>query len=299
MSLNGNRVLASIESNTAAGNTLLTEIQNQQTGADDVIFRLDESALPVYRTFALTSTRLIVDNTQFWANEYGIPTSGSSLNITFPSVAATVGVASTSADDTVPTGPGSIAILLEGLDTDFLEISEVVNLTGQTKASSLLEYIAINNATVVAVGSTGWNVGTIYIGDDTQTFTAGVPQTSVYRTIGVDALDGKGINGSNISTYTIPAGFTACPVNFKEDTDATPTKPILIRGIVQPFFFGAYIGEITIGNLVFNGSQEFTFQGFANLPEKSRVIIRSRAKTATAVDLSILYWEWIMKRNGA
>ena len=283
----------------STGNASLTQIQNQQSGADDVIFRLDESASPVYRTFALTSTRLIVDNSQFWANEYGIPTSGSALDITFPSVAATVGVASTSTNDTVPTGPGAIAVLIEGLDTNFVEISEVVNLTGQTKASSLLEYIAINNATVVAVGSTGWNEGTIYIGDDTQTFTLGIPQTSVYRTIGVDALDGKGINGANISTYTIPAGFTACPVNFKEDTDATTTKPILIRGIVQPFFFGAYIGEITIGNLVFNGSQEFTFQGFANLPEKSRIIIRSRAKSATAVDLSILYWEWIMKRNGA
>ena len=283
----------------ATGNATLAEIEREQTGDKDVIFRLDENPDRAYRVFALTSTRLSVDNSQYWGNEYGIPTSGSALDITFPSVAATVGIASTSADDTVPTGPGAIAILIEGLDTNFLEISEIVNLTGQTKASSLLEYIAINNATVVAVGATGWNVGTIYIGDDTQTFTAGVPQTSVYRTVGVDGLDNKGINASNMSTWTIPAGWTACPVNFKSANDATNTKPLLIRGIVQPFFGAGYIGEISIGNLVFNGSNQFTFEGFANLPEKSRIIVRSRAKSATAVDTSILYWEWVMKRNGA
>ena len=282
----------------STGNAILSEIEQEQSGDKDVIFRLDEDPNKAYRTFALTSTRLDVTAAAgYVGNEYGLPTPGSILDITFPSTAATIGMASTSTDD-AGGGIGAIAVLIEGLDENFVEIGEAIVLTGQTKVASTLTYIAINNATVVAVGSTGWNVGTIYIGDSAQTFTLGVPQTSVYRTIGVDGLDDKGINACNVSTYTIPAGFTACPVNFKLASDATTSKPILIRGIIQPYSAGAYIGEITIGNLAFGDARQFTFDGFPNLPEKSRIIVRSRAQTTT-VGYSALYWEWIMKRNGA
>ena len=281
------------------GNSTAQQIENQQGANKNVVFRLDGATSPVYRTFALTSTRLNVDNSQFWANEYGIPTPGSSLDITFPDTAATVSVASTSIEDVNTTGDGAHLLVIEGLDENYAEIFEVVAMNGQTKVESVNTYFHVQNLAVFTSGTTGWNEGTIYCGDSTQTFTLGVPQTTVYRTIGVDTLDGKGIGATNISTYMVPAGFIGCPTIFKSDTDATTAKPLLIRGIVQPFLFGALLGEITIGNLVFNGSQEFTFDGFANLEAKSRMIIRSRAKGATSVDTSILYWEWTFRRLDA
>ena len=237
--------------------------------------------------FALTSTRTGIDNSQFWANEYGIPTPGSSLDITFFPSAITLGIASTNVNDT-SAGTGAQAVLITGLDSNYDEITEIISLSGQTEVNSTAQFLRVQSALVVASGSTGWNEGTIYIGGSDNTFTAGVPQQNVVRTIGVDAVDGKGLSGSNTSTYTIPRRFRGVPLNFKVATDATSVKPLLVRGIFIPFG----LGEISIGNLVFNGSNEFTFDGFPAFEEKTDLIVRVRAKSATTVDLAAVYWEW-------
>ena len=288
-------IISSLETN----NSLLTTLINEDSGNKSVNWRLGTSTN--HSAFGLTSTRENIDNTQFWCNEMGIPIN--SLDITLPTAAVILGIASTSASD-AGGGVGANAIQIVGLDSDYNDQSEIIVLTGTTEVASTLSYIAVNNAIVVAVGSTGWNVGTIYIGGTANDFTGaagtgvgavGTPDTDVYRTIGVSAVDGKGMGASNTSTYTIKAGFTGVPLSFLSSNDATATKPLLIRGIFKPFG----LGELTVGNLAFNGSQLFTFDGFPAFGEKTSLIIRTRAKTATSVDLCALFWEWNMVNNNA
>lgn len=238
-----------------------------------------------FSAFGLTSTKIDIDNSQFWANEYGIPVND--LDITFPSSAITLGIASSSINDT-SAGSGAQSLQIVGLDADYNEIFEIISLNGQTEVNSTKEFLRVNNAIVFSFGSTGWNEGTIYIGGSDNTFTSGLPNINVFRTIGVDIVDGKGIGASNPSTYTMRRGTRACPLNFKVATDATTSKPLLVRGIVKPFG----LGEITIGNLTFNGSVNFTFDGFTILEEKSDIIVRVRAKS-TNVGTSAVFWEWV------
>lgn len=242
--------------------------------------------------FGLTSTKLNIDNSQFWSNEYGIPTSGSNLDITFLPTAITLGIASTSVNDS-SAGTGARTVILLGLNSNYDEISETIILNGQTEVNTTELFLRVNEAFVLTVGATGWNEGTIYIGGSDNTFTAGIPQQNVIRTIGIDGIDGKGITGSTPSTYTIPRNVRAVPLNFKVSTDATVNKPLLIRGIVKPFGQP----EFTVGNLVFNGSNQFTFDGFRTIPEKSDIIVRSRAQGATNVNNSVVFWEWITTRT--
>ncbi len=294
MSLNGRSNVTSLLTN---GNVLLTTANNQDSGNKSVNWRLGTST--DHAAFGLTSTREAIDNSQFWANERGIPIN--TLDITLPTVAVILGIASTSTDD-AGGGIGATAIQIVGLDASYNDQSEIIVMTGTTEVNSTLTYIAVNNAIVVAVGSTGWNVGTIYIGGTANDFTGaagtgvgavGTPDTDVYRTIGISIVDGKGIGASNTSTYTIKAGFTGVPLSFLSANDATAAKPLLIRGIFKPFG----LGELTVGDLVFNGSQLFTFDGFPAFAEKTSIIIRTRAKSATAVDLCVLFWEWNIVAN--
>lgn len=237
--------------------------------------------------FGLRATKVVINSTSFFANEYGIPTPGSNLDITFPAAAATLGVASTSVNDT-SAGTGARTVLIDGLDSNYDRMTEVITLNGQTKVTTTKSFLRINDATVLTVGSLGWNEGTIYFGDSTQTFTAGVPQTSCYRTIGVTTVGARGVNASMQSTFTVARNYTAVPLNFKVSSDATQDKPLLVRGIVKPFG----LPEIIYGNLTFNGAEQFDFDGFTTVPEKSDLIIRTAKKTANQVDVAVVYWEF-------
>jgi len=108
---------------------------------------------------------------------------------TFPASASTMTVSSSSASDTAQT------VLVQGLDTNYNEISEVVALNGQTGVSTVRSYKRINDLIVIADGA----VGNIYIG--TGTVTAGVP-ANVYNFIYA------GDNLSHTAVYTVPAGYT-------------------------------------------------------------------------------------------
>lgn len=108
---------------------------------------------------------------------------------TFPASATTMTLSSSSASDTAQT------VLVQGLDANYNEISEVVALNGQTGVSTVRAYKRINDLIVIADGA----VGNIYIG--TGTVTAGVP-ANVYNFVYA------GDNLSHTAVYTVPAGHT-------------------------------------------------------------------------------------------
>lgn len=118
--------------------------------------------------------------------------------ITHPAAALQMKVSSTSADDT-SAGTGARTVVIQGLDANYVEISETVTLNGQTEVLTAQSFLRINYAYVATVGSTNSAAGDIYFG--TGTVTAGVPAT-VYNIIKYD------FNNTVTGHYTIPAGHS-------------------------------------------------------------------------------------------
>ena len=243
--------------------------------------------LGVYDSFStavISSTRRDIDNSGYYVNSEKIPING--LDITFPTTAETVSIASTSANDN-PAGTGAIAMQILGLNANWDYQIDTVLLNGQTKVLSNLTFIRINNLRVVAAGSTGYNEGDIYISNSAQTFSAGEPTTIVYSTMAIGC--NFGLNG----ILSIPRGFKAVATNFKCSTDATSSKPLLMRAEVRLFGLPVWL----IAPLVFDsGATTFINDGVGELPEKTDIIIRSMAKTASGVDLATMWWSWSLKR---
>lgn len=107
----------------------------------------------------------------------------------FPVSASTMTLYSTSVSDTTQ------LVLIEGLDADYIETSEVLMLNGQTGRATANQYLRINTLTVLSDSPQG----DISVG--TGSATLGVP-ANTYGFIKA------GDNLSASAVYTIPAGYT-------------------------------------------------------------------------------------------
>lgn len=110
-------------------------------------------------------------------------------NYTFPSVATTMTLSSSSSGDTTQ------SVLISGLDANYSEISEVIALNGQSPVLSTKSFFRVNDMLVLTDSPTG----SLYFG--TGTVTSGVP-ANVYGFISA------GDNSMMCGTYTVPAGYT-------------------------------------------------------------------------------------------
>lgn len=119
--------------------------------------------------------------------------------ITFPAAALQMTVSSTSANDT-SAGTGARPVVVQGLDANYNEVSEIVTMNGQTAVTMTASLLRVNYAYVLTAGSGNSAAGDIYIG--TGTVTAGVPATA-YDIVKFD------YNTTITGSYTIPANYTA------------------------------------------------------------------------------------------
>jgi len=116
----------------------------------------------------------------------------------WPISAAIVYVSSTSAADAFPSGTGARTVRVFGLDANYLEIEEDIELTGQTQVATTQQYLRVYRAYVLTSGSGGGAAGTVYVG--TTGATAGVPAV-VYANLSIG-------NQTQMAVYTVPAGKT-------------------------------------------------------------------------------------------
>lgn len=123
--------------------------------------------------------------------------------LTRPAAALAMTVSSSSTDDDAA-GTGARTVVIQGLDADYNEVSETVELDGQTAVTMATEMIRVNYMFVASAGSGNTAAGTIYVG--TGTVTSGVPAT-IYNMIGL------GYNASLTGSYTVPAGHTGYVVS--------------------------------------------------------------------------------------
>lgn len=117
----------------------------------------------------------------------------------FPTSATLMNVSSGDVDDVVG-DTGAWNVTVQGLDADWVEQQEVVQLNGRTPVSTVKQYIRINDMHCIKAGSSGFNEGKIYIG--VGAVTLGVPAT-VYNVI----HEGYGLSSTGL--YSVPVNHTA------------------------------------------------------------------------------------------
>lgn len=119
---------------------------------------------------------------------------------TYPTTARVHNLASTSANDAYPSGNGARRVQIIGLDINFDEQSEIVNLNGNNNVPTVYSYTRIFRMIVIAAGSSGANAGNI-------TATAQVDG-------GVSAQISIGNNQTLMAIFTIPNGKTGYMLKY-------------------------------------------------------------------------------------
>ena len=165
----------------------------------------------------------------------------------FPASASTMTLYSTSTSDTTQ------GVLIEGLDSNYAPISEVVVLNGQTGRSTTLSYLRINTMTVLVDSP----AGNISLG--TGAATAGIPANTYGYIL-------AGTNVTSSSVYTVPAGYTLYIVSGSLSAGDSSGS----HSVTSNFF--SRIGGVvydTAKIVLANGWQFFPYTVPLKIPEKS------------------------------
>jgi len=119
----------------------------------------------------------------------------------FPTVASTMVVSSSSASDT------AVTVLIDGLDSSYNVISESVTLNGTSDVPTTKVFWRINGVSTTA----GNAVGTVYVKNAGGT---------TYAQIAI------GSGKTNMSIYTVPAGYTAYLTQFDAFSSTSVTSGV-------------------------------------------------------------------------
>jgi hypothetical protein len=165
-------------------------------------------------------------------------------------------VSSTSTDD-AGAGIGARTIRIDGVNANYDEIFEIVTLSGQTAVTTTNTFAAVNNVTVLTVGSAGHNVGVINIG--TGVVTLGVPAVRwdlIFPTF----------NQRTTGHFTVPNGFTGYIVEgmFTSGQEVGTTSVVGKLLVTGPDHV-ARVGAVVAIN---NGAVEYNFKYPLVIPEK-------------------------------
>lgn len=214
--------------------------------------------VPNYKAYQLVFHSNYVDTTERTIIDLA------NTDTTLPTVAESVKVSSTSANDTA-VGTGARTVRIEYLDANYITAYETVTLNGQTAVQTTANMFRIQSIIVMTAGSNKTNVGTIYVG--TGTVTSGVPAT-IYNA----CVAGEG--QSMVGIYTLEAGWTA--INYAFIGSVTSTQYLKARFSSQDSS-----GIIRVGQeFPMSGSSIATDQVISVLiPEKSD--LRCRAVTVS------------------
>ena len=117
-----------------------------------------------------------------------IPVWENATTYTFPTSASTMTVVSTSTSDNT-----SAIIVISGLDANFAPISETLALNGTTNVTTVNSYLRINSVVMTTPGTSQVsNVGTI----------------TIKQSANIVAQINPGVGRTQMSIYTVPAGYT-------------------------------------------------------------------------------------------
>lgn len=187
----------------------------------------------------------------------------SGVSYTYPTSARAMTVSSANANDTAA-GTGARTVYVEGLDGDYLVVSETATLNGQTAVNLVNTYLRVYRCYVVTAGSGGKNAGIVYVGYGT--VTSGKPAT-------VQASIVAGTNQTLQSLYTIPAGKTGYLVDHTIRSSGAGEARLYARQ-----FGGVFRIQ---RNLPITENVEKVFSVALKFPAKTDIEYRGLANTAT------------------
>lgn len=168
-------------------------------------------------------------------------------------------------------GVGLTSVLIQGLDTSWVEASEFLSMhatDGQLGTTTVNTYIRINAVIAWTTGSSGKNAGIVYIG--TGALTAGVP-ANVHSCIAI------GANFTETGIYSIPVGKTG--FNIQAQYGGESNKNIVLNAYQRNF--GLPFWRIAAFNL---SNQNVTLLPLippASIPAKSDIHLRGTINTGT------------------
>jgi hypothetical protein len=188
----------------------------------------------------------------------------------YPPEAATYQIASESASDTSD-GVGARLVVINGLDANYDEITDVVALNGQTPVNLNLNFLRFNSMLIISAGSSGHNVGNIWIGD---TFDGGIPDNKYCFLLETD-------NISNFGSYTIPRNYQFLGVATYIAVQAG--RNIIVGARVVPFGFPGVSGYRVAQNYVAAGTPwSHYYQDAYLIDEKWSVEYAAKSDIGTA-----------------
>lgn len=204
----------------------------------------------------------------------------------YPAAATVMKVSSSDANDDAA-GTGARTVTVFGLDVNYNEVSETVELDGQTEVLTTTQFIRVNRAFVVTAGSGGTAAGTIYVG--TGTVTAGVPAT-IYAVITL------GENQTTMALWTVPAGYTLYITGGTFSAASNnAAQYVLGKFVVRPFggvFRNA--ADITVNSNVFRYDWEIPLA----IPEKTDIEARAIALSGTNFYVTASFEGIYIKNSG-
>ena len=171
---------------------------------------------------------------------------------------------STSTDDNI-TGIGARQVVVQGLNASYVEITETLDLNGQSQVATTQQFLRVNRSYVLTAGSSGTSIGTIYGSSEVGATGAGVPTGNVVINMGL-------LNQSQLGVYTVPAGrtFYLDDLNFTAGISQA-NKTATVRAVVREFggvFRTRYINVIQSNQLIAK------FEYPLVIPEKSDIELR-------------------------
>ena len=176
-------------------------------------------------------------------------------------------VSSSSANDS-SSGTGARTVKIQGLDSNYFEIEEVVTLNGQTPVNTEKSYLRVYRAQVLTAGSSRENEGDIYFG--TGTVTAGIP-ANVYMEIP------DGYNQTMMAVYTIPANKTGYMTMFyASPDDSKGFQTQLISGN------GNDVHRVRNELHAYQVQAAFEYRPYLRIPEKTDIEMRAKIDNGTA-----------------
>jgi len=167
---------------------------------------------------------------------------------TFPTAAETIAIVSTDVnDDGDPADTGARTFMIEGLDANYLEITEAVTLNGTTPVNTTLLFLRVHRSYVLTAGTTGTNEGVI---------------SAVNTSAGDNLFSiplGKG--QSTLGFYTVPA-FTRLLITQMHTSvgSGAAASEAVIELVIRPFggAFRAIFYDAVENDGLSSNNQEFT-----------------------------------------
>jgi hypothetical protein len=164
---------------------------------------------------------------------------------TFPSAGFTLAVCSSSATDTLA-GAGARSVEVDYLDTNYALKTLVFNLNGQTKVTAAVDVgavLRVNDVRITAFGANAVNAGVIYVFDNSDTVTSGVPQTAskIFNTIAV------GDNVCKGAFFTVPAG---CRMLVTQARGGFDDAVVASRAAVINMYVGRKLNGIVAASVI-------------------------------------------------